>query len=117
MLKKLSNIATLGALAYAGLSLSPGEAKAAGWFNCIPTAIFETTTQLQVSCSNNFNGNTWTAINLSSYNDGQKARFLSMFTSALLSGRFFRVYMTDTNCSSTFTTCKLANQWSLYIPL
>jgi hypothetical protein len=100
------------------MSLSPAEAHAAGWFNCAPVAIFETTTQMQVSCSNTFTGgNNWTAINLSSYNDGQKARFVSMFTSALLSGRFFRVFMTDTNCSSTFTNCKLANQWSLYIPM
>lgn len=107
-------IATAGFGVAAGF-LAPGDAEAASWHNCQPTAVFETAGQFQVSCSNGWAQDptvTWIAINLADYTADQENRFWSAATSSLLSGRQFRVYLTDTNCG--FATCRLATSWSIY---
>jgi hypothetical protein len=95
----------------------PSHAFAAGWYNCQPIASFEMNEgQIQVQCSNNFiSGVNFIGLLQSSYSDAAETRFFSAANAAILSGRRFRVYMTDTVCPG-FSNCRLANSWSLYIP-
>lgn len=100
---------------FAGAVLVPDVALAAAWYNCTPVALFEHDGQLQVECSNDWAqvaGVNWIAINLADYTTEEEQRFWSAASSALLSGRKFRVYMTDTDCG--FADCRLATSWSLY---
>jgi len=102
------------------LVLWPRPAAAAAWFNCEANAVYEVTiggvAQLQVSCNNQYaTGVNFTAIRTDAYSDAQENRFVSMASSAILGGRRFRVFMTDTNCPG-LTNCKLANAWALYTP-
>ncbi len=111
--KLLATVALSGAVA--GVGLTPSQALAAGWYNCKPVSVFEHDGQFQVSCSNAYDDDptvTWVAINLTDYNTQQKARFWSAATSSLLSGRTFRVFITDTDCG--FATCRLATSWSIF---
>jgi hypothetical protein len=109
--------ASLGALAFAAVSLSAGNAAAAGWYNCVPTSVFEYNGELEVSCSNNWTtGVNWVGLTISSATDMQEERFVQFATAAILSGKRFRVYMTDTACPVAGSNCRLATSWSLYPP-
>ena len=107
-------------LSLGSVLLLPRPAAAAAWFNCQANAVYEVNiggvAQLQVSCNNEYQpGVNFIAIRTDAYSDAQEARFVSMASSAILGGRRFRVFMTDTNCPG-LTNCKLANAWALYTP-
>jgi hypothetical protein len=69
-----------------------------------------------VECSNNYQtGVNWTAVQISSVTSDQANRFSSMASAATLSGRKFRVWMTDTVCPAN-SNCRIATSWSLYVP-
>jgi hypothetical protein len=107
------NVAAFGLLGYSAMNLVPDTAEAAGWYNCRIEALFEIDGQMQVSCTNEYSpGVKWIAINTSDFSSDQENRFWSTASSALLSGRRFRVHMTDTECG--FAGCRLASAWSLY---
>lgn len=110
---RVLNVAALGLLGYSATNLVADTAEAAGWYNCRIDALFELDGQMQASCTNEYSpGVRWIAINTSDFSSDQENRFWSTATSALLSGRRFRVHMTDTNCG--FAECRLASAWSLY---
>lgn len=116
-----------GALALGLEGASVHSAHAAAWFNCLPTAVFEVgashgpqSSELQVSCSNSYSGPSgaasWIALPQAGKTDALQARFISMATSALLSGKAFRVYMTDTVCPGFSSGCYVPDSWSIYTP-
>jgi hypothetical protein len=119
-MKNLSGL--LGVVALCGLALVPSEASAApsitpAWWNCQPDMIFETAGELEVHCLNPFTtGLDWTAVNISSVGSAAAARFTSMAQAAILSGRRFRVFLTNNDCASAPSNCKYATSWSLYVP-
>jgi hypothetical protein len=115
--KSLRIASLLGCLAFA-VSVVPGEASAAAWFNCQAQSVFEHdntgTPLLMVSCANEYQtGVNWTAIQISSTTSQQQNRFTSMAQAAILSGRPFRVFMTDTTCPKN-ANCRIASSWALY---
>jgi hypothetical protein len=117
-MKKLAGIVLASALVFVALSGSAKKAQAAGWFNCQATDVQELsnngTPLLMVECSNNFaTGVNATAIQVNTATAGQPARFTAMANAAVLAGRKFRVWMTDTVCTN-YNNCRIATSWSLY---
>jgi hypothetical protein len=122
-IKMLSFSGLVGAVTLAGSSLVSSDATAAAWFNCQALSVFEVTaggtTQLEVECANEYQtGVNWVGVNISgtgSIGSSSAQRFTSMAQAAILSGRQFRAFMTDTACPGT-PNCRIANAWSLYRP-
>jgi hypothetical protein len=116
---RLIGIAFISALAVGFLSGMPRNAQAVeGWYNCQATSVSEvgsgTNAILMVNCSNSYaTGVNATALRLNTAAVGQPSRFLAMADAAVLSGRKFRVWMTDTACPG-YSNCRLATTWSLY---
>jgi hypothetical protein len=119
---KLSLSFVFGALLFAITSLAPRTAAAAPsitpfWWNCQADMIFETSGELQVHCTNPATtGLDWTAVNISNVGSSAASRFVSMAESAILSGRRFRVFLTNTDCASSTVNCKYSTSWSIFIP-
>src|SRR5262245_53067497 len=116
-IKSLRIAAVLGCLGFAAVGTVPGEASAAAWYNCQAQSVFEFdnagTPLLMMSCANDYQtGVNWTAIQISATTSQQQSRFTSMAQAAVLSGRPFRVFMTDTPCPKN-SNCRIANSWSL----
>ena len=116
------------ALAALWVAFTPGEAKAAGWFNCQIEAVYEfgpahsgIANQIQVGCINAVTtGVNYVALRLDSGTFGvtdvaKQNRFASMAQAAILGARKFRVYVTDTACPGA-SNCRLVTSWSLYVP-
>jgi hypothetical protein len=128
MNRRLRLFTLTAGLALAMIGSIPRTAQAAAWFNCSPNSLFEVgpnhgtnSNQIQVFCNNTYaNTAQWLAILQSgtgSKTDAQQARFISLFTSALLAGKTFRVYMTDTQCPGFGAgACYLVDSWSIYQP-
>lgn len=115
---KLLKMTVLSAGAYAGLSLAPNVASAA-WFNCDITAVYEDQDmdQLFVQCSNTVSGHGWFAIRTADYDGYSENRFMQMASSALLSGRHFRVNHGTTDCTGSNWSagqCYYVTAWSIY---
>ena len=99
---------------------SSNSVSAAGWFNCNILAVFEIpesddieSNEIQVNCSNKYkNTYEWLALDKRDWRNPEENRFTAMAMAAILSGRTFRVYMTDESCS--FNACRKVNAWSLY---
>lgn len=98
-----------------------GPAAAAAWYNCQALDVFEFSNGgqplLMVECSNSYSpGVNWTAVQLSgtgAVSSSQAGRFAAMAQAAVLSGRKFRVFMTDMACPNN-SNCMIASSWSLY---
>lgn len=75
-------------LALMGLLAMPSMASAA-WFACQPDLVTESSNRISVHCTNSIslNGNTVTFVAISSTDTAKAARFLSVATSAFLSGK------------------------------
>ena len=116
--KRMLGVALAG-LAFAGLSLAPAKASASTWYNCQADMVFEISGEIQVHCTNAFNGPySWIAVNLTTVGPQSANRFVSMAQAAILSGRRFRVLYQDTqaDCTSAPGVCKYATAWALYTP-
>ena len=103
-----------GFLAIGAVLLTAKPAKAVNeWFNCRPTSVFEYNGQVQVSCSNSQSGTSWVAININDHPSAKVARFVSLASTALMTGRQFRVFLVDMpGCG--FGGCRLATAWGLH---
>ena len=122
MLKKLFSVASLFAVCSMFTVLAaPSEASASGWFNCKPTSVFEVVSgtpiseaMLEVSCTTAISpGVSWVGLQSANFSDGQKNRFVSMVTAAILSGKTFRVWASDNQCGNQ-SNCRYVTAWSFY---
>jgi len=112
---RIFNMAVLSAAALVGVTSATEKVDAAAWYNCKPISVFEFSGELEVNCSNNYSGSiNWIGATISSLTSTQQARFVSMAEAAILSGKTFRVFMTDTQCPVAGANCRIANSWSLY---
>ena len=102
-------------LAVGAFVLAPSPARAAHWYNCRVTTVMEVDGEIRVECSTEFApGVNAVAMTIAGKPDALVARFVSTATSALLSGRQFRAFATDTACA--VSSCRIATTWSLYLP-
>lgn len=95
-------------LIIAGLTALPSIASA-GWFSCTPNEVLEVDNRIHVRCSNSvvLDGNTIRYIAIAKTDESKAARFISLGTSALLSGKIFQVYIptaSSTNVSGCAAT-------------
>lgn len=122
MFKTLSSSLLAARMALATTAIVPDTAFAAGWFDCVPTSVVKVNgpAQIQVTCSNSFTvlGTAYTNFAIAQTgtgapSDSDQNRLLSMATSALLSGKKFRIFVTDAACHAAFTNCRLFDAWGL----
>ena len=101
-LRRVVSRIALVAVAVGIVGLTPKMARANVWFNCVPTQVLEFNNRVHVGCSNGWTTGgsqiRYLAINK---NDAEKlGRFVAFANAALLSNRFFRVYITASSASN-----------------
>jgi len=104
---KLSSLFVLSALVLGASSIAPSQAHAA-WFSCNPDEVAEVGgNRVHVRCATNIavaSGVSIRYIAISNSNVGAAARFVSIATSALLSGKTFRADLPSSS-STNVTGC------------
>jgi hypothetical protein len=118
-MNKLARIILVSAIVFGAASAMARKVGAAGPYSCQAMDVFEYsnsgTPLLMVECSNLYTtGVNWTAIQITSSTSVQTQvnRFTTMAISAVLSGRKFKVWMTDTACPNN-SNCRIASEWAL----
>jgi len=106
MRTNMSRILTKFALAaalFCGIGAAPSAAFADGWFSCEPSEVLAFSNRVHVRCDN-----TWAAgsssiryIAVGVSDADAAARFVSLANAALLSNKFFRVYLLTSSTTNT----------------